>query len=375
MPVIVAALPEKETAVRPLRVEDEPMTFLTPSRVFSFVLVLLTSVTAVAANQASATDIPIVKYDHLNDGATAAYSISIAPNKAFIVEIEHTYPPGYDYEIAGIPLRTEEQGFGFTGEVQESELETKQLTQTHDAKFGGYVVRITHKDEPTDVVLSNNTKKKLPDATLVISVKTLGFDYEMAGAFTATGLTDPVFAVHKTTENGQDRQTIFRDRAAEDRNHLGMGALIHTYNTRWPYIAGTFGIGINQGNRVTYYAGPSLKVGKAYLTAGIAAGSVNRLPAGLAVGDLLTDTNALANGGTRVSRSWFVGFSYTFLNPGDALQKPFAGAESKTSVPASDSGRTQNNNQDNNNFKPGNTQPQPGNTQPQPGNPQPEPNR
>lgn len=289
---------------------------------------------ALSLPAASAGDTPIVKYDHLNDGSAKSYLIQVAPNKPFVIEIDNTDPERYRYDVAGVP-RVPPKGGAAPDEKTKSALQTKQITQVFDPKYGGYIVTIAPTGTPTTVTDAGGGPKQLPTATLIITVEQLQWDTQMSGAFTVSGLRDRVYSIETATENNQQVHYVREDRSAEDRSRLGTGAFIHVFHTRLPWLGGTFGIGINDTSRTTYFAGPAFRFGdKAAVTVGLAAGSVSRLPAGVTVNTPVADANVINNLGSRVAYNWFVGFSFSFLSARSALEKPFAPAEG-TAPPAS----------------------------------------
>jgi predicted secreted protein len=67
--------------------------------------------------------------------------------------------------------------------------------------------------------------------------------------------------------------------------------------------------------RATLFMGSALRFGAhASVTAGVAIGSVNALPAGTVEGRAVIDTNVLSNLITRTTHSWFAGVTYTFAS-------------------------------------------------------------
>jgi hypothetical protein len=288
------------------------------------ILLSLTSTLLAADSAATAAATPAaVTFDHLKDGPYKAYSISSAQYRPIVIQILNTYPAGFDYEITGIPIKAAEA----TGGVSMSQLTMKELTQVHDPKYGGYVVHITPKAGAITVTDAPAKQNVLDSATLVISVTTLQWDIAMAGAFTVSGLRDHVYSLQTRTVDGKSEQYVAEDTSKEDRSRLGTGAFIHVYHSALPWLGGTFGLGINDASRTTYFAGPSIRFGdKAALSFGVAAGSVNRLPGGISVGKTVTDGNVLSNLGNRINYNYFVAFSFSFLDARGFLEKPFAGA-------------------------------------------------
>jgi hypothetical protein len=90
----------------------------------------------------------------------------------------------------------------------------------------------------------------------------------------------------------------------------------------------SFGLGLNQTGRGTYYTGLSLRLGsKAAITGGAAWGHVERLPTGVTTTAPVTDPNVLTNLPTQLTGKAFIAFSYGFLGSRDQLSKPFAGEQ------------------------------------------------
>ena len=141
-----------------------------------------------------------------------------------------------------------------------------------------------------------------------------GWDVALTGGFVATGLVDPVYALGNIT--GQPTRVVLRQPAQESAVNLGVAMFAQVYHDRYSWIAPlSFGIGLRGDSRATFYMGSALRFGShASFTAGVAVGPVATLPAGVVEGRALTDTNFLSNLGTRTTRSWFTGVTYTFAS-------------------------------------------------------------
>ncbi len=144
--------------------------------------------------------------------------------------------------------------------------------------------------------------------------KARGWDLALTGGFVATGLIDPVYALGNIT--GQATRVVLRQPDQESSVNLGVAMFAQVYHDRYPWIAPlSFGIGLRGDSRATFYFGPALRFGPhASFTAGLAIGPVAALPAGVVEGRSVTDTNFLSNLGTRTTRSWFAGVTYTFAS-------------------------------------------------------------
>ena len=141
-----------------------------------------------------------------------------------------------------------------------------------------------------------------------------GWDLALTGGFVATGLIDPVYALGNVT--GQPTRVVLRQPDQESTVNLGVAMFAQVYHDRFAWIAPlSFGIGLRGDSRATFYFGPALRFGPhASLTAGLAIGPVAALPAGVVENRTVTDTNFLLNLGSRTTKSWFVGATYTFAS-------------------------------------------------------------
>ena len=141
-----------------------------------------------------------------------------------------------------------------------------------------------------------------------------GWDLALTGGFLVTGLVDPKYALGNIT--GSTARVVLRQGDQESTVNLGVAMFAQVYHERVPWIAPlSFGIGLRGDSRATFYLGSALRFGShASLTAGMAVGPVATLPAGVVEGKTVTDTNFLSDLGTRTTRSWFTGVTYTFAS-------------------------------------------------------------
>lgn len=292
----------------------------TPIRTWSIVALLACLAFTAGSAQASngAEVLPKVVFDHQNGELLTPPSLRLRDGQVFTVIIENTLPELFIYEVAGIELNPDAPG-GTESRGKLLPPKRKTLFIRHEAKYAGYIVRI--KPRPGE------DTQGLSEVELVISVDTQQWDLDFAGAFTASELSDPVYSLQTRNEGDEEATFIVRDREAEDDFKLGIGAFVHLFHTRRPWAALTFGLGINEDNKTTYFIGPSWRWGdKGALTAGVALGSIARLPAGAQENAPTTDTNVLGQLGTRTVPRFFVGFSYAFISDiRSRFEKPFAG--------------------------------------------------
>jgi len=248
--------------------------------------------------------------------------------------------------------------------------ERKTVRIPHEAKYGGYLVEITRIDPKQTVrrlldknkltsefveraksltgpnappcasvkqqawektLASSSAVKPLADSSILISVEHTGWTYGIAGAFTGSHVTNHEFAiVPNDSTPATDDTIVIRNKDGEDSVALGAAAMIHLYN---PDLSGwisnwaiSFGLGISEGNKVSYFLGPSYRFGKqAFMTIGVNIGSIDTLPAGQRVGVAPETENVLNNLGSKTEGGLFLSISYSFLNPGEgAFKGPFA---------------------------------------------------
>jgi len=248
-----------------------------------------------------------VTFDHENQPSeTSCDLLDLTHNEKFKVVITNTNTDAFEYTVVGIEVFPAPSA---TGLRLVADTTRKELTLQHDRKYGGYKVQLTHKKPLASLV----------DKVWYIPVRTAGWDTDVAGGFTVSKVTDPVFEVRSGT--------VARNHGAEDKVALGFAGFIHVYHGKLPSLAATFGLGITDQSKTAYFFGPSWRWGeKGALTAGYSWGSVDRLPSGIHEGDVVSDPNALASLDSQVRGGVFLSLSFKFITVGDLFQKPFAGS-------------------------------------------------
>ncbi len=276
---------------------------------------------------------PCVVYDHASLSFVGPSSVEAADGDVIYLVITRTAPGAFLYPVEGIerPPGGREFGAGYT------QLSDKVISIRHEARFDGYRFSITSVDGaplPPDNSVAGPTLRSTPEPE-VIRVTTRQWHQWVAGAFTGSSLSDRQFSLYERTVDGQTLSFVEEDKDAEDEAKLGLAALIHLYHSSWKKVplAVTFGLGIGDDNRTSYFLGPSWRLGdKGAITVGAVWGSVSRLPTGVSVcgrsesscaSTLAVDANALNQLGSRTEQGWFVALSYSFLDVADLLQKPF----------------------------------------------------
>lgn len=249
------------------------------------------------------------KFSHAETPVDVTHSLHKAQGAPIRVLITNTDSSAFTYRITGLEALTMKPAHELRPTTPS---DTVLVEQRHDSRFRGYVIRIRQKP-------NRSSKFDLKELDIVIHVETREWNVEFAGAFSVSGLTNPRYAVADSV--------VARDEDAEDAVALGVAAFIHTSHTRVPWLAGTFGLGINQSASATYYLGGTFPAGPAAFTVGGVFGSVERLPTGVSEGSRISDPNVLNDLPTKTEGSWFVALSYTFLGNRAAFEKPFLGEQ------------------------------------------------
>lgn len=307
------------------------------SVLFTAVLPLVTILCAPLLAQDSVEECktPHVTFNHLETNDDQFYHVRLKPGKILQVCIYDTYPDGFSYSVEGIPLGEPADEFGAAGEISADDLSDVPISQVHDKKYGGYVIRIraNDPDDPPDVILQSGKRKKLDNVTLTIAVTSIGWRVGFAGGFTLSELTDPSFALHTMKNDaGVESKIVVREEDKEDDVNLGLGAFTHLFHEKQPWIALTFGLGIGEDSDTTYFVGPSYRFNdQGTVTIGYAWGDVDTLPSGQALDAPPIEDNVLSNLGSRTDGAVFFAITYTFLGgqARDSVEKPFKGANPK----------------------------------------------
>jgi hypothetical protein len=290
--------------------------------------------------------IPHVEYVHsacargkpvTDSGCSASFQLTLRDGEFFSIVILDTDTLHFTYALEAFARSDTGQKLQGGTEVHD----TLVLYRQHEKRYGGYILRVTRKDDPSNA---------RGDALLTINVVTREWALEFAGGFTVSGLKDRVYSVRNdtlvdaTTEAKTPVLRIQRQRDRENQQSLGLGSFVHLYNTGLPWLGISFGLGLEQSRAASYYFGPSIRLGgKATLTAGVLWGNVKTLPAGFAENQVVADANVINGTGTRTQHSLFAGISYSFIGGADkALAKPFAeqGASPAPSTTPSDAAAT-----------------------------------
>lgn len=280
------------------------------------VLALLVSFSANAEEKA-----PDLTFDHASvEQAGKTYELSVDGNEGqpMVLEIQNTCGEYFTYEREEIELaQSAPTPTDPNAAPDPCPTKTVRVDFTFTERLAGYVVHLREKVDP-----NNPYPGDLDEATLILHFERDGWSFQVAGGFTITNLTDPKFAL----EERDGESILVRDRGAEDKQRLGIAALSHIYHLKHPNWAGTFGLGINQDNKTSYFTGISYRFGNtAALTLGYNWASVTERPAGVKLGQAVP-ANTLSNLGSKTDGDFFLAISLSFLgadNAVNAFKKPF----------------------------------------------------
>jgi len=278
-----------------------------------------------------------ITFNHFETNANRAFDVDVEPGSFFRVKVLETCSGDFTYSYSGIePDKPRAE----SKRVDDKCIATgkESLVIPHEARYRGYLVEIApkagvnwlapSKDSTCDV--ASSPCKRAKTLLLTVTVDSPGWTYELSGGGVISQLTNPVFSLETRPvegDEGGEQMFVVRDLEAEDDNALGFAGFVHVFHPKLPQLAGTFGLGLNEGNdELSFFIGPSWRLGgKGYLTAGWNWGPVERLPNGLSFEKPVTDTNLLSNLPKRTDGKFFFGFSFSFLSPGrDFFKKPFA---------------------------------------------------
>jgi hypothetical protein len=281
-------------------------------------LILVFAVLALAPDSIGA-ETPEVFFDHkapLSQEGLLLVSTRVTASDGDIIRVKivNTQKKNFTYKIAGILLQAHEDGTG--PQTEPAPKDTVSLTLVHSAKFGGYTISVKPR---------KGKSTSLPQAVFTIRVETTKWNIGFGGGFTVSTLTSPVYGVVPADEGTEDLK-VRREEDRESSASLGVASLVHVWHSTLPWLAASFGLGLQSDTGASYYFGPSWRMGnKGAMTAGVVFGNVDTLPSGTEEGQVLSDPNALNNLGSKIQPGFFVGFSYGFLgNEGEHLAKPFA---------------------------------------------------
>jgi hypothetical protein len=150
-----------------------------------------------------------------------------------------------------------------------------------------------------------------------------------AGVF-VEGLTNSRYTLLPVDTAAGEQYRVYEDRRARDPFTPGVATMVHLRRVgpslqfaEW--IPLSAGVGVADRGGLRLVGGTSLLFGRRIVaTAGLSLGQVDRLPLGVAVGDLTRDPDALHERPRRYDTSWMFGLTYRFGTEPIPMQAPAA---------------------------------------------------
>ena len=181
-----------------------------------------------------------IEFDHQNDSDTS-YERHLSNGQKFYVVIKNTCPDVFSYDVRGI-VREQKPKTDEAAAKGGKALETKVIPVVHDAKYGGYYVTI---ERTVTGVAGCEGGEKLERHTLMIFTPQQDWDLSFSGAFTVSSLSNPQYFLQPHPNDATKKQ-VQEDTGKSDAVNLGIGAFVHLFHQRLPWVAGAFGLGIRE---------------------------------------------------------------------------------------------------------------------------------
>jgi len=253
--------------------------------VFIGVVVLVSAVTLQA-------QIVTVSFDHCGTkNNTTTKLLHLADGDKFKVLITNSDTGNFEYSVTGITIEDSQKA--------SADLKQWEITQEHDAAYGGYIVRATKK--PTGQSSCPVSGPAREDRTWIIRTEETGWHTDVNVGLLGSALVEPEYFLD--TDDGGNT-VIARDEGKEDDLTLGFTSFATVFHDRHPMWGGSLGIGIADNN-LSVALGPTLRLGqRAAITAGYNWGQVKTLTNGLNIGDPFTGENLTTD--TSLQGDWFV---------------------------------------------------------------------
>ena len=277
---------------------------------------------APAGSGATEATFKTVRFNHGASKADESRTLRVGNGETFKIQIDDTCPDLFTYDVHGVLREEKPSGVEQKAGAKLPPRKEKVLTAVHDTKYGGYIVTMTRKNGPNQC----DGPDDLASRTLIVFTPQEDWDLSFSGAFTLSSLSNPMYYLRAHPDDATKKQ-VQEDPDKSDAVNLGIGAFVHLFHQRHPWLAGSFGLGIREGNKMEYFLGGGLRASdKATINAGVVFGPVSRLPNGVDTTRPVSDDNVLNDLPTRIQRGFFVGISYSFIDVRNRFQAPFAGS-------------------------------------------------
>lgn len=273
-----------------------------------------------ASGVSFAAESKVITLDHKSGTTSPNGPIDLRNGELFKIEVINTYPDCFSYNQVAVrapdPARLEALRTG------PGEPETVTWSVYHRSQIASYEIAAVARS-------CSDVKGLPPERKWTIAVNTHGWDLGMSGAFTIDTVTDPIFFLEETTQNGEEGFIVSqRESSAENDVNLSTALQVHLFDTKpqaVTFVPFSFGIAVSDTFSTTKYligSGVSFEK-KFFVTAGLMFSPVSRLPNTAGLGDFTTDGNALAELPKRTDTGFFVSFSLNVTTVGSIFSQPF----------------------------------------------------
>jgi hypothetical protein len=262
----------------------------------------------------------VVTLDHKAGTTSPNGPIDLRNGELFKIEVTNTYPDCFSYNQVAIrepdPARLTELRASL------GPPETVTWSVSHRSQIASYEISAVTR-------ACSGIGGLPPERKWTIAVNTHGWDLGMSGAFTIDTVTDPVFFLDKTTQNGEEGFLVSqRDSSAENEVNLATALQVHLFDTKpraITFVPFSFGIAVSDTfSNTKYLVGTGLSFErKFFVTGGLMFSQVSRLPDSLGLNDFTTDAEALAELPKRTDIGAFVSFSLNVTTVGSIFSQPF----------------------------------------------------
>jgi len=327
------------------------------------VMVLCVALPASGAAREDPPPIRTVTFDHFlqTDGGTSL--VELEAGEQFRVVLAHTCPEAFDYRLRKLPKVEKDRDIRTftdktTGRPANPSMAITRGPIKHEAKWGSYILEVVAREgrkqtkcdvwvdgngvpiDPPKNALANvddvtgghwDKEVKLEPALFVLAVQSSDWEVGVdAGPVFAFG-TDRKFTTGPSPADPA-KKIVVEDVDGQSSARLAIGTLTHFYmpgRSHGP-VAGfsilSAGSGSPQGNQTEYYIGWGFGIGprkfRLNAAAGAAYAAVSALPAGIKLGDPITDATTIAT--LRNVYRWrlFVAFSGSAFRTGEDSKPP-----------------------------------------------------
>lgn len=262
----------------------------------------------------------VVTLDHRTGAMSPNGPMDLRNGELFKIEVTNTYPDCFHYNQ--VAVRKEDRDRLERLQRELGPPETVTWSVPHRSQIASYEISVVPRS-------CTGVQNLPPERKWTIVVNTHGWDLGMSGAFTIDTVTDPVYFLDKTTQNGEEGFLVSqRDSSAENEVNLSTALQVHLFDTKpraLTFVPFSFGIAVSDTfSTAKYLVGTGLAFErKFFVTGGVMFSQVSRLPNAVGLGDFTTDGNVLSDLPKRTDTGFFVSFSLNVTTVGSIFSQPF----------------------------------------------------